>query len=110
MAIPAGGPSARPFFVLRLANIRRNKCERDKPPHPNPIALIDHPGRTLNGKEIEKVVSQTLAREAMTAAWRRTIGNAGNFTAFDGEVPRQGVQFKCSAGGQAARPAHDEHT
>ncbi len=45
-------------------------------------ALIDHPERTLNAAEIDAVISQTLAREALAAeqarraVWRRTIENA----------------------------------
>jgi hypothetical protein len=40
-------------------------------------ALIDHPERTLNAAEIDAVISQTLAREALAAeqgrrtAWRQ---------------------------------------
>jgi len=47
--------------------------------------LIDHPERTLNAAEIDAVISQTLAREALAAeqarraVWRRTIGNSENF-------------------------------
>jgi uncharacterized membrane protein YtjA (UPF0391 family) len=42
-------------------------------------ALIDHPERTLHAAEIDAVISQTLAREALAveqarrAVWRRTI-------------------------------------
>ena len=45
-------------------------------------ALIDHPQRTLNADEIDAVISQTLALEALTAeqarraVWRRTIESA----------------------------------
>jgi hypothetical protein len=48
-------------------------------------ALIDHPERTLNAAEIDAVISQTLAREALAAeqgrraVWRRTIENAASF-------------------------------
>ena len=48
-------------------------------------ALIDHPERTLNAAEIDAVISQTLAREALAAeqarraVWRRTIENSENF-------------------------------
>jgi hypothetical protein len=48
-------------------------------------ALIDHPQRTLNAGEIDAVISQTLAREALAAeqarraVWRRTIENSENF-------------------------------
>ena len=45
-------------------------------------ALIDHPERTLNASEIDAVISQTLARDALAAeqarraAWRRTLDSA----------------------------------
>jgi hypothetical protein len=45
-------------------------------------ALIDHPERTLNAAEIDAVISQTLAREALAAeqarraGWRRTLESA----------------------------------
>jgi hypothetical protein len=45
-------------------------------------ALIDHPQRTLNAAEIDAVISQTLAREALAAeharraVWRRTLESA----------------------------------
>jgi ATP-dependent Zn protease len=48
-------------------------------------ALISHPERTLNGKEIDVVIAETLEREARAAerdrraAWERTVENAGNF-------------------------------
>jgi hypothetical protein len=44
-----------------------------------------HPERTLNAAEIDAVISQTLAREALAAeqarraVWRRTIENSENF-------------------------------
>jgi hypothetical protein len=47
-------------------------------------ALIDHPERTLNAAEIDAVISQTLAREALAAeqarhaVWRRTIESAAS--------------------------------
>ena len=47
-------------------------------------ALIDHPERTLNAAEIDAVISQTLAREALAAeqgrraVWRSTMGNSEN--------------------------------
>ena len=49
-------------------------------------ALIDHPERTLNASEIDAVISQTLAREALAAeqarraVWRHTLENSENFT------------------------------
>jgi hypothetical protein len=48
-------------------------------------ALIDHQERPLNAAEIDAVISQTLAREALAveqarrAVWRRTIENNENF-------------------------------
>jgi hypothetical protein len=48
-------------------------------------ALIDHPQRTLNAAEIDVVIAETLAREALAAeqarraVWRRTIENSENF-------------------------------
>jgi hypothetical protein len=45
-------------------------------------ALIDHPERTLNAAEIDAVIAQTLAREALAAeqarraVWRRTLESA----------------------------------
>jgi hypothetical protein len=48
-------------------------------------ALIDHPERTLSAAEIDAVISQTLAREALAAeqarraVWRRTIENGASF-------------------------------
>jgi len=50
-------------------------------------ALIDHPERTLNAAEIDVVIAQTLACQALAAArarraaWQRTVENAANFTA-----------------------------
>jgi hypothetical protein len=50
-------------------------------------ALIDHPERTLNAAEIDAVIAQTLARQALVAAqgrraaWQRTVENTANFTA-----------------------------
>jgi hypothetical protein len=46
--------------------------------------LIDHPERTLDAAEIDAVIAQTLAREALAAeqarraVWRRTIENSEN--------------------------------
>ena len=48
-------------------------------------ALIDHPERTLNSKEIDAVIAETLEREARNAErarraeWQRTVENAANF-------------------------------
>ena len=48
-------------------------------------ALIDHPERTLGGKEIDAVITETRAREARAAeqarraAWQRTVENAASF-------------------------------
>jgi hypothetical protein len=48
-------------------------------------ALIEHPQRTLNASEIDVVVSQTCASEAMAAeqarrtVWRHTLENSENF-------------------------------
>jgi hypothetical protein len=48
-------------------------------------ALIDHPKRTLSAAEIDAVISQTLAREALAAeqarraVWRRTLVNGASF-------------------------------
>jgi hypothetical protein len=47
--------------------------------------LIDDPARTLNAAEIDAVISQTLAREALSAeqarraVWRRTAESAASF-------------------------------
>jgi hypothetical protein len=47
--------------------------------------MIDHPERTLNAAEIDAVISQTLAREALAAeqarraVWRRTAQSAASF-------------------------------
>jgi hypothetical protein len=52
-------------------------------------ALIDHPKRTLNAAEIDAVIAQTLAREALAAeqarrvVWRHTLENSENFMALD---------------------------
>ena len=57
-------------------------------------ALVTHPEHSLNAAEIDAVIAQTLANEAMAAeqarriAWRRTLENAGSFTAFDSAVAR----------------------
>jgi hypothetical protein len=48
-------------------------------------AQIDHHERALNAAEIDAVISQTLAREALAAeqarraVWRRTLENSENF-------------------------------
>ena len=49
-------------------------------------ALIDHPERTLDGDEIDEVISRSLHREASAneierrARWRLTMDNAARFS------------------------------
>jgi hypothetical protein len=74
--------------LIQLAGVEQNK--------PVVLALaqelIDHPERTLNGDEIDTVISQTLAHEAREtesarrAAWRRTIKNAASFAGSNGAL------------------------
>jgi hypothetical protein len=90
--MPLPGSSAAPMRAARPSLSTVIKKLRHSSRRNKPVllalaqALIDHPKRTLNGKEIDAVIAQTLAREALAAeqarraAWRRTCENSENFT------------------------------